>query len=233
MGRQRRLRLSRTPPPATRTGAVPVGRLVASRSSRLASSRALSVPSRAASASENSFPERAPLPRAGSWQRSASAAMSVWRFSGVASAAEVRPHSTGRSFSPCRMWGGVSWRWATPSWWRSATTAARAAIPAARSAGSVSGREAHVSELTNSVCRARPPSAVSTISTNRTTPGWSRRFSRSASRWMSAARSANTCLIAISPPSDRLTVTAATARPRISRPPCHSPAVNLQICTCR
>ena len=223
-------RLAKRLPPTTRTGSDPGGLLAASRSSRLASSRALSMPARDASAREESFPARAPLPSDGSWQSSPRAARSAWRFSGVASAASVSPHSTGRSSAPCSTCGGVSWRCATPSWCRSATTAARAAIPAARSAGSLRGRVAQVSELTNSVCRARPPSAVSTISMKRTSPGWSRRWSRSASRSISAARSTGTCLTAISRSSERLTVTAAMAGfPPRSR--CHSLVVNLQSCT--
>ena len=230
-GLNRFLRLAERPPPAIRTGSDPIGLLAASRSSRLASSRALSMPARAASAREESFPARAPLPSDESWQSSPRAARSAWRFSGVASAAMVSPHNTGRSLAPCRTCGGVSWRCATPSWCRSATTAARAAIAAARSAGSLRGRVAQVSELTNSVCSARPPSAVSTMSMKRTRPGWSRRRSRSASRSISTARPAATCLTAISRSSERLTVTAAMACFPRSRSQCHSAAVDLQTCT--
>ena len=219
-------------PPAIRIGSATVDRLATSRSSLLASSRALSIPARVASASDDSFGVRGPPSRLGSWHRSARATRSTWRLLRLASAASLSPHSTGRSPSLWSTCAVLSWQWAMPRSWRSATTAASAATPAARSAGSVSGRVAQVSELTNSVCMARPPSGVSTMSTNRTTPGWSRLLSISASRSMSPARSARTCLTAISRSADRLTVTAATARlPRFGR--CHRMLVGLAPCTCQ
>ena len=219
------------PLPAVRIGSATVDRLARSRSSLLASSRALSLPARVASASDDSFGMRGPPSRLGSWHRSARATRSAWRLLRLASEASLSPHSTGRSPSPWSTCAVLSWQWAMPRSWRSATTAASAATPAARSAGSVRGRVAQVSELTNSVCMARPPSGVSTTATNRTTPGWSRLLRISASRSMSPAHSAGTCLTAINRSADRLTVTAATARfPRFG-PCCHRTLVGLASCT--
>ena len=219
------------PPPAVRIGSATVDRLGTSRSSLLASSRALSLPARVASASDDSFGVRGPPPRLGSWHRSARATRSARRLLRLASAASLSPHSTGRSPSPWSTCAVLSWQWAMPRSWRSATTAASAATPAARSAGSVRGRVAQVSELTNSVCMARPPSGVSTVPMNRTTPGWSRLLSISASRSMSPARSAGTCLTAINRSADRLTVTAATARSPRFGGWCHRMLVGLVPCT--
>ena len=212
---------------AVRPGSEAVGRLSGTMASLLASSRTSNRPARAASARSDSFPARGPCSVAGSWQRSAMATRSLRRFSAVASEACRNPHSTGRSPSPWSTWDGSIRQWAIPMSWRSPTTSATAATAAARPVGSLIGRVDHVSELTNSVCRARPWSGVSTRSTNRTTPGWSTRLRVSASRSRSRACAAGTCLTAIRRSPERLTVTVATVGPPSLDPRCHTAPIEL------
>ena len=219
------------PPASVRLGSVGLDRRSGTMASLLASSRTSNRPARASSASADSFPQGGPGSVAGSWQRSAMATTSARRFSGVDSEASRNPQSTGRSASPWSTWDGLIWQWAKPMSWRSATTSATAATAVARQVGSVIGRVAQVSELTNSVCRARPSSGVSTRSTNRTTPGWSSRWRVSASRSMSRACSAGTCFIAIRRSPERLTVTAATVGPPSLDPRCHTALIETTSCT--